>query len=124
MTFLRSPESNFPRRIDGFEIAINGFFSGKCIGYADLCIRKSQVSYYVEIKLNKNIDSGDIWGAIKILGYVAAEKMITPYRNIKSCIMVRKEIVTNDFIAISGSLGISYITVDLRGGLPQFECFL
>jgi len=67
---------------------------------------------------------GDFWTSLKVLGYVAAENLNKPYAKVKPCIMIRKELITNDSMTILGALGIGYISVDLDEEIPKFEYFL
>ena len=122
--YIKKPKNTFPYSVDGFDVPIKGFFSNKNIGNVDMVINRNRRKYFIEIKINKNFNIGDFWSSLKVLGYVAAEKIYHPYENVIPCILIRKELITNDIIAILGKLKIVYITVDLIGNNPKFECYL
>jgi len=100
----------------GFDIQLFGCISNKIIGLVDIVFVRGNTKYIVEVKFNDTQQSGNFWASLKILGYCANEQLRNfRYKNkIKPVIMVRKEIVNYDFLAILRSLKIGYITFELN----------
>jgi len=129
MSLLQREPKLFPHKILGFNVGVKGFYSRQNIGQIDFKFSRSRVIYLVEVKMKKlgNREerfSGDFWTSLKILGYTAAERVHSPKRTVKPCIMLRKEAFTNDILCVLGRLKISYITINLSQDMPKFETFL
>jgi len=111
-------------KLIGFDVPTFGVISQKKIGLIDMILlRGKHKKFLIEIKYNSRVKAGDFWESLKILGYAKNEylKYSRKIHDIIPTIMVRKEILSYDFLVLLKQLKIAYISFTIEKGIPQFN---
>ena len=106
-----------------FEYPIMGAYSQRTIGIADIVFDKGKKLYVVEIKYEDFGSYNNFWEATKVIAYAKAIELYST-RIIKPTIMVAKNLLSINKLAVLGRLGLSYISIKQNKKGLFFEYFL